>query len=199
MITKGIDISHFQSEAQINWKAVRDGGIDFVYIKCTQGSGFSDPLCQQHSAGAKLQLIAVGYYHFADVTKDPVQQANFFKSNLAKLSPYDLLPVLDIETNSTNLNPSQIESWTKHFIEAMGMPIMLYSYQPFLDENLPSTHSFGSIPLWLAQYRDIKSPFLPHGWSNCSLWQYTNQGKIAGIAIPVDCNKPLTMDFLANG
>src|SRR5688500_16792562 len=39
--TPGVDVSHYQGA--INWSSVRNAGIQFAYIKSTEGTGFKDP------------------------------------------------------------------------------------------------------------------------------------------------------------
>lgn len=197
MLTKGIDISHY--DPNCDWNKIKADGVDFVYIKCTQGLHFSDPLCLGHATKAKSVGIKVGYYHFAEITDDAVQEAKFFLGKLATLPQSDLLPVLDIETNKIGLDATHVEAWIHSFLDTIkqyGKTTMIYSYTPFLDQYLPHTHQFGIVPLWIAQYRNISSPLLPHGWNTAALWQYTNQGHVNGISVPVDMNKPITQSFV---
>ena len=193
-LKKLIDVSHYQQIS--SWDSVVAAGVDGVYIKCTQGSGFVDPMCANHSSNAKANNINWGADHFAASEADATQEANFFKSQIAKLGDYQLLPVLDIETNKSDLTPAQMEAWIQAFITTFGDPIMLYSYQPFLDSNLPYGHPFGSLPLWQASYRNVTSPLPPKGWTGCDLWQFSNQSKIDGIVGLVDENKPFTDKFI---
>ncbi len=39
--TQGIDVSHHQGE--IDWKAAFASGVDFAYIKASEGGDFHDP------------------------------------------------------------------------------------------------------------------------------------------------------------
>ncbi len=198
MLNKGIDISHFQSEASIDWTKVKADGIDFVYVKCTQGLRFVDPLCSSHASNARGHGVKIGYYHFAEPDVSAFDEANFFHAQLLKLPKADIMPVLDIEENKSHLDSAQIESWISTFVSRMmelGHEIMIYSYQPYLDQYLPTTHQFGTLPLWLAQYRNVASPSLPKGWATASLWQYANNGKLEGISVPVDMNKALDQKF----
>ena len=39
-VVQGIDVSHFQGN--INWASVKNGGIDFVFVKATEGVDFVD-------------------------------------------------------------------------------------------------------------------------------------------------------------
>jgi len=193
-LKKGIDISHYQNPT--SWAQVAQSGIDFVFIKLTQGTSFVDPMAITHANNARTVNINVGFYHFADTTVNAAVEASFFRSHLANAGDYQLLPVLDIETNKSSLTPTQIESWIQAFLDAFVDPIILYSYQPFLDQYLPPSHTFGRLPLWLAQYRAVASPMLPIGWATAALWQNTNAGTVPGISTAVDLDVPLTDDFL---
>jgi len=198
MLNKGIDISHY--DPKVDWVKAKEQGIDFVYIKATQGTTFVDPLCSTHASNAIPQGLKVGYYHFANCESDASAQAKFFCAQLARLPKYSLMPVLDLETNKANLTSFQIANWITAFLTEMaheGHKVMLYSYQPFLDQFLTHGHGFGILPLWLAQYRNVEKPILPNGWTSCALWQYTNQGHVDGVAAQtVDMNKPFDNSFV---
>jgi len=200
MLTKGIDISHY--DPQVDWIKAKSDGVQFVYIKCTQGSGFVDPLCATHGHNAKSADVKIGYYHFANPETEPVAQANFFVSQLAKLPAYDMIPVLDIETNKSNLGPLAMETWIIAFngiLNKTGHKLMIYSYQPFLEQFLPPNHTLGNLPLWLAQYRNVTAPSVPKGWNGVDLWQYSQTGVVNGVsAKTVDMDKAFTDRFFIN-
>lgn len=197
----GIDVSHYQGN--INWDKLKTadpalGLIHFVYIKATQGVGYTDPMAKAHAEGAKSVGLKIGYYHFAtlndpNIPNDAVAEARYFDSQMKTLPAADLMPVIDIETNKSNLSPVQVEQWLAAFLGEMlrlgYQQVMIYSYQPFLDQFLPPSHAFGKYPLWLAQYRNIPQPTLPKGWSSYTIWQYSNQGRLSGITGMVDVNK----------
>lgn len=200
-MNKIIDVSHFQTESSIDWDKSKLGGVDGVYIKSCQGNGFVDPMALLHANSAKEHSLPIGFYFFADTTNNASNEASFFNIQLSKLPKYDFMPVLDIEDNKGGLTGGQIETWIDTFIneiKVLGHDIMLYSYQPFLDQYLPKSHQLGRLPLWLAQYRDVSAPFPPIGWNKVSLWQYTNKAIINGISVPVDCSKVLAEDFVIN-
>jgi lysozyme len=201
----GIDVSH--NNGTINWPKVKlsDPLISFAYIKATQGVGYKDPANLLNANGAQAAGIKFGYYHFAslnnsvDVANDAISEANWFDQTLKTLPPATLMPVLDIETNEKQLNTQQVQLWIVSFCARMNdlghKNLMLYSYKPFFDDNLPAIHPFGNIPLWLAQYRNVAAPSLPHGWTNFTVWQFSAKGKVNGISGDCDMNKT-TADFL---
>ncbi|MDQ3110661.1 MAG: glycoside hydrolase family 25 protein [Bacteroidota bacterium] len=195
----GIDVSHHNGS--VNWSKVRQAepAISFAYIKATQGVGYKDPATAANANGAKAAGIKIGYYHFAslnnaaDVVKDATNEAEWFDATLETMPPAELMPVLDIETNEKHLNTQQVQLWISTFLErmkALGYPVVvLYSYKPFFDDNLPANHPFGEVPLWLAQYRNVAAPALPHGWTKYTIWQYSAKGKVNGINGDCDMNR----------
>ncbi|HET6989677.1 MAG TPA: glycoside hydrolase family 25 protein [Bacteroidia bacterium] len=195
----GIDISH--NNGTINWTKVKlaSPAISFVYVKATQGVGYKDPANATNASGATNAGFKIGYYHFAslnnnlDVVKDATDEANWFDSVLKTLPLSQLIPVLDIETNEKKLTTQQVQTWISTFLSRMNFlghkHVMIYSYKPFFDENLPANHSFGNLPLWLAQYRNVASPSLPHNWTKYTIWQYSDKGKVNGINGDCDMNK----------
>lgn len=193
MLNKIVDLSHY--DTNLSWDKIKASGIDGVYLKCTQGTGFIDPMCEIHAKNAKAEGISVGYYHFAVLTASAAQEAKFFLSRIATLPQADMFPVLDIETDTT-LTPAQVVAWITEFKNTISSGMMLYSYQPYLDKYLPQGHPFGNIPLWIAQYRNEPAPVLPHGWTSAALWQYTNVGIVGGISVGVDENKVFNDSFV---
>ena len=198
----GIDCS--ANNGIIDWGMVKSNpsfSCQFVYLKCSEGVGYNDPQRALNSQNAKVAGIKIGYYHFAslnslDIIKDSTDEANYFMKSMSILPKADLPPVLDIETNKIGLKKEDVLLWINNFIKTMRKSyptVILYSYKPFLDENLPTGHGLGSIPLWIAQYpnnyTENSHPNLPDGWNDWYMWQYSSKGQIDGIKTNVDLNK----------
>ncbi|KAF9536459.1 hypothetical protein EC957_010883, partial [Mortierella hygrophila] len=77
---QGIDVSSHQPN--INWRSVKSNGVDFVYIKATEGTTFTSPTFNSQYTGAINSGLFRGAYHFAhpDVSSGATQ-ANFFLAN----------------------------------------------------------------------------------------------------------------------
>lgn len=205
----GIDVSH--NNGTIDWNKVPAStpAISFAYIKATQGVGYTDPKCVTNANAVSKTSLKFGYYHFAslnnpvDPVKDATDEANWFDKTIKTLPKASLPPVLDIETNDKKLTTMQVQQWITAFMDQMkklGYPVVIiYSYKPFFDTNLPPKHPFGSIPLWLAQYRNVAAPSLPVGWSSYAIWQYSAKGKINGISTDTDLNKALPAFLVPTG
>jgi lysozyme len=193
----GIDVSHWQGN--VDFSKVKAEGVDFVYIKSTDGLKGMDPLAVSHGQSAKAAGLKVGYYHFAEmndpnVLVDAKAEATAFSKALSILPAYDILPVLDLETNKSNLTSELVREWVQTFVDTMkslGHNIILYSYAPFINQYFPKDHTFGYLPLWLAQYTTAEVPSIPNGWTHYTIWQYSNQGTVDGVAGYCDVNKAL--------
>ncbi len=85
----GIDVSHWQGT--INWTSVKNSGVEFAFMKATQGNGYVDPTFHTNIRNATAAGVLVGPYHFCDVDTDsgnpldPVNEANNF---LSQIEPY---------------------------------------------------------------------------------------------------------------
>lgn len=186
----GIDVSYWQG-ANINWNKVMAQGISFCYVKSSEGTSRREPNAKIQAEGAKQAGLKIGYYHFAHPEKDSgSDEAEFFLVMLASLPPTDLLPVLDIEINKSNLSAEQLTKWVEDFnsvITSNGFNnLMLYSYQSFFDQFILPSEGLKKCKLWLADYRS--TPHLPKAFSNYDVWQYSGKGVIEGIQGNVDLN-----------
>lgn len=199
----GIDISHHNGIIVWPQLVTNIPKVDFVYIKATQGTGFTDPMASFNANQAQQNKIPFGYYHFATLnTFDDITDARaeaIYFLNVIKSFPEPKLPlVLDIETNKVQLPQIKVLEWITVFfteLEKAGFKdSLLYSYSSFLENNLPFGHNIKN-RLWLAGYVKPQKLKIPHGWNNYSIWQYSDSGKIAGIKTPTDLNKA-PLEFL---
>lgn len=194
----GLDISHHQGN--IDWAKVVNSSFkpEFVFIKTTQGVNYTDPMFIKNANGAKSAGLKIGYYHFAslndkDEVKDAKLEAAWFIKNIKQAPVNDLPLVLDIEDNPSKLTRDEVLNWVNTFfyeIAQLGYTdYILYSYSPFLNDNLPIGHKLGTTKLWIADY---SAPLvLPKAWGKCFIWQYSQTGKIQGISGNVDLNKTM--------
>ena len=90
----GIDVSHHQAE--VNWDTVAAQGIDFAFIKATEGQDFRDNCFIQNWQELKRVGIKRGAYHFFHPTLSAKVQANNFIQTV-DMDFGDLPPVLDFE------------------------------------------------------------------------------------------------------
>ena len=58
----GVDVSAYQGE--VDWVRLAEQGVDFTFIKATEGSGLQDRWFAANWAGAASAGIRAGAYHF---------------------------------------------------------------------------------------------------------------------------------------
>lgn len=103
MTTFGIDISHHQRGINLE-SATRNGQIQFVIAKMTEGKGWSDPLVGTYWADSKRLGLLFSVYHWVRGDSPASEQV----ANIAKHLPDPEIPVmLDVErTTGSGASPS---------------------------------------------------------------------------------------------
>ncbi len=188
--TKGIDVSHYQGT--VDWQAVAVSGVRFAYIKATDGIRHVDHQFHTNWQGVAATDIHRGAYHFFLPQDDPVAQAKHFVATIGDLGDTDLPPVLDIEI-ANNIKDATIEHnvlvWLETVEKATGRRPIVYTDNAFADDAL-NDKRFTRYPLWIADYAS-KIHKVPGPWqhSQWKIWQYSSQGKVAGIESSVDLDK----------
>lgn len=176
---RGLDVSSYQSV--IDWSQVKASGIDFAYIKATEGTGLVDPRFHENWAAAKAAGLLRGAYHFFHPSADPVAQAELFKSTVGGFLPGDLPPMLDWEQHEGT--PEMEVQNGLVFIQALGISPLLYSYESYFPE-LGSPQVLAQYPLWLANLNP--NPRVPAPWTKYTFLQYSDTGSVPGIPDAVD-------------
>jgi lysozyme len=194
----GVDVSRYQGF--INWSAVAAAGIQFVFIKATEGQSVVDPRFSVNWPGAKSAGILRGAYHFFRSAVPPQVQADNFLTLLQGVDPAELAPVLDLElrkldgTDAWDAIPLSQRSglaveWLTAVEQSLGRRPMVYLSPSFALEKLGGASALGSYPLWIAHYTANPQPRVPPAWLDWTFWQYTERGTVSGIAGTVDRNK----------
>jgi lysozyme len=184
----GIDISHYNQVT--DWQAVKNYGVNFIYCKATEGTGYVDPTFDTNHKGAIAMGIPFGAYHFARPANDPTAEAKHFLSVINQYS-LDLIPVLDLEITANGVDLVQ---WVRTFIQTMGQPVILYTGNWFIDEA--GLTGLNDIPLWTSYYKETPPPDCG-GWTNWTMWQYTESGNVNGIQGNVDLDVAVSLEAIS--
>jgi lysozyme len=183
--SQGIDVSHFQGV--VDWPAVAGAGIDFAFIKATEGLDDVDPRFGQNWQQARAAGLLRGAYHFLHPDLDAKQQAAHFLS-VVSLDADALPPALDVEVTN-GVAPAAlstcVETWLDAVAAALGCRPVVYTDPRFWRQHVGT--DLGGYPLWLACY--APEPQLPPGWQSWTFWQHSQSGQVAGIAGPVDLDR----------
>ena len=183
----GIDVSHYQLE--IDWKAVKEQGIEFAILKCQYESQSHriDEYFERNYAGCQQNGISTGVYIFVGTKsiEDPEHDANCLLGHLkGRLLEYGIW--IDLEAAAVRaLGKKKITELVRVYeriFKNAGYYVGIYSnldwYRNVLDVN-----ALSDIDMWIARY-----PKNDDGTLRESLnpgvgvaWQYSSKGRLRGI------------------
>ena len=192
----GIDVSHHQGA--INWDTLKASGVDFAYIKATEGIDYIDPAFEKNWQRAKAAGIPAGAYHMFRPEDTAVEQASNFIRALESVgySASDLPPVLDIESVHTlkDLPHKELHDRAVNYLklieEGLGRKAVVYTNPRFWQDYLTDVHEIVKYPLWVAEYElGAKEPSSTAGWKDYHFWQFSQYGVVEGVEKKVDLNR----------
>jgi lysozyme len=184
--TQGIDVSHHQGK--IDWSRLPSQGVDFAYIKASEGGDHRDRLFAANWSGARRAGIARGAYHFFTLCRSGAEQAaNFIAA--APVEPDALAPAVDLEhlgNCSRKLPPDafhrELAAYLKLVEARYRKPVLLYLTREF--DQAYQVSARVDRPLWLRSIVTEPS-FGARPWR---LWQVSNFRRLRGIRGRVDWN-----------
>lgn len=205
---RGVDLSN--NNGLVDWTQLGLDGDSFVFEKASEGAAFVDPVYAFNRAGAAVDGLRFGAYHFArpagsgiaGITANAETQADHFAS-IAQPQPGDLLPVLDLEKTG-GLPPSGLSAWAQAWLDEVqarvGVKPLIYTGLSFWHDALADTDTFATqgYPLWFARYTTIANPLAPGanwggiGWT---FWQWTSCSRAPGISGCVDADRYRSADL----
>lgn len=181
---RGIDVSSWQDI--IDWKRVKQSGVDFAILRSSfyvkKDRTFEYNIEQAQKAG-----VMVGVYHYCYATTVPeaLEEARYF---LSVIEPYELdFPViLDFEDPSLeDMSKTKLTTIAKAFLDEVknaGYYAMLYANKHWMTKLL-DMNRLSEYDVWLAEWRTA-----PTYSGNFGIWQYSSEGRVAGIRGDVDLN-----------
>jgi lysozyme len=184
---RGIDVSHHQGE--IDWDKVSRQGVDFVYIKASEGSNFKDPEFSRNWRNVASTSLSRGAYHFFTFHKSGIDQAKNFIGTVP-IEAGVLPPVIDFEFTGNSKNVPPKETVLRELSEFVRQVEKIYGKTPIIYVTQSSYKSFfkeesDHYRFWI---RDIiQTPDLSDR-GKWVFWQYANNGRIQGINGRVDLN-----------
>ncbi len=176
---EGIDVSNHQGN--INWKDVDQNLVNFVFIKATEGTTFTDKSFSKNWEDSKKAGFLRGAYHYFTITSDGKQQAEHFINTVPK-EKNTLPPVIDIEEVGEDQAKLIVElrEYAEIIENHYGVKPIFYvnkkTYELYIRDY------FKEHIIWYAVYGS-EPPV-----DTWTIWQYTDSGKVNGIEGPVDFN-----------
>lgn len=187
----GINVSRYQGD--IDWRAARRAGVEFAYIKATEGGDLLDPMFKTHWAGARRAGMRHGAYHFFYFCRPAAEQARWFIKHVPR-DANALPPVLDMEWNHTSptcrLRPdgATVRAEARRFLDLLqahyGVRPVIYTTVDFYRDT--GIGRLGGTQFWLRSVAGHPRDTYPG--ARWTFWQYTGTGVVPGIEGPVDLN-----------
>ena len=194
-MAKGIDIYRYQTVT--DWNAVRNSGVQFVWVKLSDGFGPAKVRGDGHVGGAKSVGIPVGGYHFAQ-KGDPARQAHVFLGELNRLGAWGIVPALDIENSGVSWSGQEAHDFTVGFLAEMRRytaRVALYANTSELGA-MRAADVVAKVPgtiIWEANYGNnngSRHSLPPTAWApHRAAHQFTSVGRVPGIRENTDINE----------
>lgn len=185
----GIDVSEWNGE--IRFRNVREAGIGLVYMKATQGTDYVDREFERNYTEAVRERLKVGFYHYvsARTVQEAQEEARFFAEHIRRKHK-DARPAMDFESFG-DLTEEEIRDIGSAFLVTLERELKI---RPALYTDASNASRifadsrFVRYPLWIADY-DVSRPDMENPWSEWSGWQYSDAGRVSGIAGRVDLDR----------
>ncbi len=173
----GVDVSRHQGD--IDWQRVGGDGIEFAYIKATEGKDFVDPSFEENWEGAGAAGLDRGAYHFFTLCRAGADQAENYLRTVPD-DPEALPPAIDLEL-AGNCSERPDREWVHaqliEFLDrvesATGTSAVLYVGEDFEDRY----HLRGDLARAEWRRRILLRPEDERWW----IWQFSGWGRVAGI------------------
>lgn len=204
-VTMGIDVAKYQGT--IDWAQVAESGIDFAMVRVGYRTNASREICADTNARYNMQEaqkngIKVGVYFFSTAAskEEAVAEADWVADYI---SQYQITyPVVydcegfdkqdSAQYHLSNAERTDIAIAFLQEIYSKGYTPMFYASMGELSGSAKwDTARIESIcKIWVSQYPSAPYPqTAKSSYTGAhAMWQYTNQGTVAGINKPVDVN-----------
>jgi lysozyme len=188
-VVEGIDVSKYQGT--IDWSQVKAAGIEFAYIRVSDGSDGVppvDPEFPPNWTGARAAGVLRGAYQFFRENEDPSAQADLLLDTMGPLDDDDLPAAIDVESLDHQTGATivaNVKAWMDRVEAGSGKKPIIYTGRPFWDDNTGSSTAVSDHTLWIPHWY-VSCPSISVAWSTWGFWQYSSTGRVDGITGDVD-------------
>lgn len=188
----GVDVSHHQGST-LDFSAFRQEGIEFAFLKATEGGSFQDSQFSGNLRRARAAGMLVAAYHYVKAGASVAAQV----WNVARTVPIDVPVILDVESGSGGI------ALTRAIVDTLrvdGYTVPLLYLPRWYWQAIGSPPLEGLPPLWSSRYPDnIVGPMIEeygdvpahywigYGGLGVAVLQFTSSARVAGRA-PLDAN-----------
>ena len=190
---KGIDVS--KHNGTIDWKSVKEDGIDFAILRAGYGKNNIDEQIYNNIKGCETNVIRMGMYWFSYAyTEEMAKKEADYICDIADTTSIEFPICFDFEYDSADYASKNGALVTTEFlvniataflsqVEKRGYYAMLYTNIDYFNKGFYKLK--GRYDIWLACWNDS----MPDKEIYCySILQYSNKGRVAGISGNVDLN-----------
>jgi lysozyme len=178
---RGIDLSHHNG--RINYDKL--DSLDFVFLKVTEGTSWTDKTFSKHYHAFREREIAIGAYHFFRFDTDGKSQAQHFLAHLAG-KEFQIPLVVDVEQENNPFVPrakviARLDAFVKEVKRQTGIKPIIYTngigYSDFISDD------FDDHTLWLSSTNKWRPAM-----TDCTFWQFNINADLSAITHDVDLN-----------
>lgn len=187
----GTDVSRHNK--YINWHKAKASGIEFAFVKASEGGDDGDRDFRKHWAATANAGVARGAYHFYYFCASPEKQARNYIRRVPK-SEKSLPPVLDVEWNpkspTCRKRPPRdqvvdvLGRWLRIIEAHYGQKPIIYTTVDFYEHTFSGGH-LPSYQYWLRSVTAEPKHKYNRDWT---FWQYSGTGQVPGMEDIVDLN-----------
>ena len=182
----GIDLS--DKNGAVDWSQFGNNDVNFVYIKTSEAIDSIDSMYETNIQKAGESGILAGAYHWLHPDLHVGRQAELFLNTVGNFKGM-LPPVVCLETYHTNL--TAMDKSVRTFIEllrdGLGVNPVIYTSETYWNTYLSNSNWGCEYPLWLDKPGN-SWPKQIWPWAGWTLWQYSYQARLPGIATNLGLN-----------
>lgn len=192
IIQKGIDVSYHNGT--INWKKVKNDGVDFAFIRVgyrgyENGKLAMDSKAIENMKNANAAGVPIGVYFFSQAISktEAYAEADYIISKIAGYQ-IDLPVVFDFEyvavgvgrLYKAHLSKSKATDVCNAFcdrVRTRGYTPMVYASKSMYEDKTYAADISQTSPIWVAHYTKGTTNYA----GEYEYWQYTSSGTVDGI------------------
>ena len=176
----GVDISEYQ--ADVDMETLAGQNIEFIYMKATEGSGYTDSRFEENWENAEEAGILAGAYHFFSFDSPGKLQAENYVSTVGSLAG-KLIPAVDVEFYADKKenppDPLEVAKELQAFLDALEeeyhVKPMIYCPREIYKKYIADY--FDGYPRWV---RSVYYPAVFEAGADWTVWQYCDTGELEG-------------------
>ena len=179
---RGVDVSSYQGK--IDWQTLSEQGIDFAFIKATEGSSFADRNFEYNCKEVQKTPLRWGAYHFFSYDSSGDTQADNFIQTVPIVENM-LPPVIDLEFyGKYNDSPKSRDEVAKELQTMLDRLEAHYHIKPVIYATARSystylSGEYADYDIWIRNTLAVPQFADGRKWT---FWQYSDKGELDGYS-----------------